>query len=166
VTGTFSIEPLSASHDRPAFNSGNEALDRYLHAQAGQDIRRRIANCFIATPDSIVVAGYYTLAAASIPLLELPEAEKKQLPRYSVLPAALIGRLAVDRRFQGRGLGGVLLFDALKRATLAEPAIFAMIVDAKDDDAAAFYNRYGFRSFASRPMSLFLPLATAAKRSL
>jgi ribosomal protein S18 acetylase RimI-like enzyme len=163
VTGALSIELLGATHDRQNFACGNDTLDRYLLTQAGQDMRRRISNCFVATPDSAVIAAYYTLAAASVPVLELPDSEKKRLPRYPVVPAALIGRLAVDRRFQGRGLGGALLFDAIMRAMKAEPAIFALIVDAKNDSAAAFYAHYGFRAFASRPTSMFLPLATAAK---
>ena len=120
------------------------------------------SNCFVATPNAIIVAGYYTLAAASIPVLEFPEPDKKRIPRYPVLPAALIGRLAVDQRFRGRGLGAALLFDAFRRALQAEPAIFAMIVDAKDASAASFYAHFGFRAFASKPMSMFLPLATAA----
>jgi ribosomal protein S18 acetylase RimI-like enzyme len=163
VTGTFAIEPLAATHDRPAFSCGSDALDRYLHNQAGQDMRRRISNCFVATPDSIVIAAYYTLAASSIPLLDLAEPERKGLPRYPVLPAALIGRLAVDRQFQRMGLGAALLFDAVKRALQGGPAAFALIVDAKDVNAAAFYRRYGFEAFVSRPMSLYIPLATAAK---
>lgn len=163
MTGPFSIEPLSARHNRLTFHSGNLALDGYLQNYAGQDMRRRIANCFVATPDSIIVTGFYTLAAASLPMQELPEPDKRRLPRYPVLPAALIGRLAVDERFQGRGLGGALLFDASKRAMQAEPAIFALVVDAKGDSAAAFYAHHGFTTFVSRPMSLFLPLTTAAK---
>jgi GNAT superfamily N-acetyltransferase len=163
VRGSFAIELLSANHDRLAFASGRDVLDRYLQTQTGQDMRRRISNCFVATPDSVAIAGYYTLAAASIPLLDVPDDIKKRLPRYPVLPAALIGRLAVDRKIQRKGLGGALLFDAVKRAAQADPAIHALTVDAKDAGAAAFYARYGFRAFASRPMSLFLPLATAAK---
>ena len=126
-------------------------------------MRRRIANCFVVTPDSVIIAGYYTLAAASIPVLDLPVELKKRLPRYPVLPAALIGRLAVDRRFQGKGLGGALLFDAITRAVRAEPAIFSLIVDAKDDRPVAFCRRYGFTAFVSRRRSLFLPIATAAE---
>ncbi|MBN8940200.1 MAG: GNAT family N-acetyltransferase [Rhizobiales bacterium] len=135
-----------------------------MQNQAGQDVRRRISNCFIASPaEGAVIAGYYTLAATSIPVLDLPEAETKRLPRYPVLPAALIGRLAVDRRYRGRDLGAALLFDAIQRAVRAEAAVFTMVVDAKDEGAAAFYRHFGFTPFASRPMSLFLPIATAMK---
>jgi ribosomal protein S18 acetylase RimI-like enzyme len=141
-----------------------DALDRYLRAQAGQDMRRRIANCFVAAPlDTTSVAGYYTLSAASIPVVDLPEDVSRRLPRYPVIPAALIGRLAVDRQYRRRGLGAALLFDALERAIRADAAVFAVIVDAKDETAAAFYARYGFRRFASRSQRLFLPIATATK---
>lgn len=164
MTAPFSIGPLRPEHDRPAFACGNEALDRYLHSQASQDVRRHVANCFVATAtETSLIAGYYTLAAASLPLTDLPEAQAKRLPRYPVLPAALIGRLAVDGRWRGVGLGGALLFDGLLRAAKAEPAVFAVIVDAKDEQASAFYRHFGFIPFVSRPSSLFLPVATAAK---
>ncbi len=164
MTASFVIQSLAPEHDRLAFSCGVDALDRYLQNQASQDMRRHISNCFVASPvESAIIAGYYTLAAASVPVLDLPEAETKRLPRYPVLPAALIGRLAVDRQYRRRNLGGALLFDAIQRVARAEPAVFAMIVDAKDEDAATFYRHFGFKSFVSRPMSLFLPIATAMK---
>ncbi|HEV7820450.1 MAG TPA: GNAT family N-acetyltransferase, partial [Burkholderiales bacterium] len=93
----FVIAPLAAAHDRQTFSCGAEPLDRYLQTQATQDVRRHIANCFVASPvESNVVAGYYTLSAASIPVADLPEEQTRKLPRTPVLPAALIGRLAVD----------------------------------------------------------------------
>jgi ribosomal protein S18 acetylase RimI-like enzyme len=160
---TFEVAPLSASHDRTAFDCGEPALDRYLREIAMQDAKRRVSNCFVAVDDAGAIAGYFTLAASSIPLDELSEATKKRLPRYPLLPACLIGRLAVDRRFRGRGLGGALIIEAAARASRAEPAVLAMIVDAKDEKAAAFYEHHGFSRFASRPKSLYLPLATALK---
>ena len=107
------------------------------------------------------IAAYYTFAAASLPLTDLPEEDKKRLPRYGLLPAGLIGRLAVDKNYLGRGLGGALIMDATRRAAGADPAIFALVVDAKDENAAGFYEHLGFKRFASRPLSLFLPIATA-----
>jgi ribosomal protein S18 acetylase RimI-like enzyme len=164
VKDSFAIEPLAASHDRRAFSCGVEALDRYLHTQAGQDARRHISNCFVALPaDGKTIAGYYTLAASSIPMSGLAPEMAKKLPRYPVLPAALIGRLAVDRRFKGRSLGAALLYDAIARSLRADPAIFALIVDAKDETAANFYKHFGFMPFASRPLSFFLPMATAGR---
>jgi len=164
VTAKFVIAPLSADHERLAFSCGHEALDRYLQNQASQDIRRRIANCYVASPGNTnTVAAYYTLSSASVPLIDLPEDQAKRLPRYPVVPAALVGRLAVDRRYRGSGLGAALLFDAIARAARADAAVYAVIVDAKDESASGFYRHHGFVPFAGRPTSLFLPIATAIK---
>lgn len=164
MTGSVVIEPLNSTHDRKSFYCGVVVLDRYLREQASQDVKRRVSNCFVACAagDSAVVA-YYTLAASSIPLTDLPEAETKRLPRYPLLPATLIGRLAVDNRHRGRQFGSVLLADALRRGIQAAPASFTLLVDAKDEIAAAFYRKHGFIPLASRPRSLFLPVATALK---
>jgi GNAT superfamily N-acetyltransferase len=164
VTASFVIAPLSPNHDRQAFSCGVDPLDRYLQTQATQDIRRRIANCFVATSaNSNITAGYYTFSAASVPMLDLPSETAKRLPRYPVVPAALIGRLAIDRQHRGRGLGAALLFDAIARAARADTAIFAVLVDAKDDAAAAFYRHHGFQPFAAHPLTLFLAIGTALK---
>lgn len=157
----FRVEALSSAHDRKAFSSGSEPLDRYLRELATQDIKRRVSNCFVALDDADVIAGYYTFAATSLPLTELSAEEAKRLPRYALIPAGLIGRLAVDARFQGQRLGGALILDAAARASRADPAIFALVVDAKDDTALAFYEHLQFRRFASRSATLFLPVATA-----
>ena len=164
MTGTFTVEALGATHDRASFSCGVPALDRYLRELATQDIRRRVSNFFIALDATEKIAGYYTLAATSLPLTELPPEQAKRLPRYPSFPACLIGRLAVDQGFRGRGLGSSLIVDALARAMRAEPAIFALIVDAKDEVAVGFYGHLGFHRFASRPMTLFLPIAEAARR--
>jgi hypothetical protein len=110
VTASFVIAPLSPNHDKLAFSCGVDPLDRYLQTQATQDIRRRIANCFVATSaNSNIIAGYYTFSAASVPMLDLPSETGKRLPRYPVVSAALIGRLAIDRQSRGRGLGAAAL---------------------------------------------------------
>jgi GNAT superfamily N-acetyltransferase len=103
------------------------------------------------------------LSAASIAFVDLPPEETKRLPRYPTLPAVRIGRLAVDERFQGRGLGAALLMDAVARTMHTDAAVFTLLVDAKNDRALAFYRRYGFRTLVSQPRTLFLPLATAQK---
>jgi ribosomal protein S18 acetylase RimI-like enzyme len=161
VSPRFRIEALASTHDRLSFSSGVEPLDRYLRELASQDIKRRVSNCFVALDESGAIAGYYTFAATSLPLTELSAEEAKRLPRYALLPAGLIGRLAIDRRFQRQRLGGALIMDAVARAARADQANFALIVDAKDEAAVAFYEHLQFRRFASRPKSLFLPLATA-----
>jgi len=84
----------------------------------------------------------------------------RRLPRYPAVPAARIGRLAIDRRFQGRRLGGALLLNAAMCALRSEIAVFALLVDAKDDEAAAFYRHYGFNAFASSPLQLIAPIGT------
>ena len=161
MTEGFSIEALNSAHNRKGFSGGAEPLDRYFRELVTQDVKRRVSNCFVALDAAGAIAGYYTFAAASLPLTELSADEKQRLPRYPLLPAGLIGRLAVDQKYQGQRLGSALIIDAAARAARAEPAIFALIVDAKDDSAVTFYQRHGFRNFASRPASLFLPIATA-----
>jgi len=160
----FRFETLSKDHDRAAFQCGESALDRYFQTQATQDIRRRVANCFVTIEVATGrVAAYYTLSAASIPLVDLPPEDTKRLPRYPTVPAVRIGRLAVDQRFQGRGLGAALLMNAVHRTLQSDAAACTLLVDAQGDQAVAFYRRYGFRSLTSRPGTLFLPLATAHK---
>lgn len=157
----FSIEALSSAHDRKSFSCGAAALDRYFREFVTQDVKRRVSNCFVAVTDDGMVAGYYTFAATGIPLAELPVDLTKRLPRYELMPAGLIGRLAVDSGFQGRRLGGAMLMDAAARAARSDPAIFALLVDAKDEAAAEFYRHHGFRRFVSKPETLFLPIAVA-----
>ena len=158
------IEPLSDRHDRESFASGVEPLDRYLRQQAGQDARRRVATCFVlVSGEDRVPLGYYTLAATSIVLAELPEALAKRLPRYPVVPATLMGRLAIDARHQGRGHGEFMLLDAFSRVLENEIASYAFVVDAKDDKAAQFYQRYRFRYLVDGGQRLFVPMAEIAK---
>jgi len=164
VTAPFRIEVLAEAHDRTVFNCGEPALDRYFQTQVTQDIRRKVTNCFVAIEYATGrIAAYYTLAASSIPAPELPPAVVRRLPRYPLIPAVRIGRLAVDRQFGGRGLGSALLMDATQRTLRAAPAAFAFVVDAKNQRAAGFYRHHGFLPFASQPGTLFLPLATAAR---
>lgn len=158
MSPTFLLARLEAHHDRTSFQSGSPALNRYVQEQVNQDIRRRVAACFVALSDGHRMAGYYTLASASILLADLPVCISKKLPRYPSVPAIRMGRLAVDETFKGQGLGGALLADALVRAARAEIAAFAMLVDAKDENAAAFYRHHGFMALPDRPLTLFLPL--------
>lgn len=156
----FRLAPLDVAHDRASFNSGSEPLNRYLREQVTQDTRRRVAACFVALANGQRIAGYYTLASASLLLADLPPSTGKKLPRYPTVPAVRMGRLAVDQAFKGQGLGGALLADALSRAARSEIAAFAMMVDAKDAAAAAFYRHHGFIALPDSPLTLFLPLAT------
>ena len=167
MSNPFRLEPLGDAHDRTGFACGQDPLDRYFQTQATQDIRRRVATCFVAVEVTTgLVAAYYTLAAAGIPIIDLPADVTKKLPRYPSIPAVRVGRLAVDARFQGRGLGGALLADALVRVMSSAAAVYALLVDAKDEKAAAFYRHHGFIALASQPRTLFLPIATAEKSLL
>lgn len=164
------IERLASHHSRAEFRSSVEPLDRYLRTQASQDIRRRVSACFVAVDPVGIVAGYYTLAMSAVLLSDLSEEHAKRLPRYPTVPVARLGRLAVDGRWRGKGLGGALLWDAVKRAARAEIAAYALLVDAKDDDAAAFYSHHGFLTLdgfltlGGGGRSLFLPLKSAVPR--
>lgn len=156
----FLLAALDAVHDRAAFCSDSEALNRYLREQVTQDIRRRVAACFVALTDEQRIAGYYTLASASLLLSELPASTGKKLPRYPTVPAIRMGRLAVDQAFKGQGLGAALLADAIERAVRSEIAAFALMVDAESPVAAAFYQHHGFIALPDSALTLFLPLAT------
>lgn len=159
----FVLAPLDAAHDRASFRSHSEPLDRYLREQVTQDIRRRVAACFVALADGQRIAAYYTLASASLYLADLPDSIARKLPRYPTVPAVRMGRLAVDHAFKGQGLGGAMLADALDRAVHSEIAAFSMVVDAKDEAAVAFYRHHGFIALPDSPMTLFLPLATVRR---
>ena len=162
MTGSFIVEPLGPSHDRSEFTCGVDALDRYFREQAGQDVRRRATACFVAREIATNrIAGFYTLAAGGILLAKLPARLAKRLPRYPAVPVARLGRLAVARAWQGRKLGGALLWDAVERARRSEVAVYALVVDAKDEQAESFYLRHGFVPFGDTPGSLILPLPKA-----
>ena len=157
---TFEVVGLESGHQRSTFCSGSEPLDSYLKQQVSQDMRRRVTACYVALGADKRIAGYYTLASASILLSDLPIALSKKLPRYPTVPAICMGRLAVDNAFKGLGLGGALLADALARSMRAEIAAYALFVDAKDASATAFYQHHGLVALPNQTLKLFLPLAT------
>lgn len=162
TTASFRVAPLTSEIDRHGFNCGNEALDRYFHSQVTQDIRRRVTACFVALDSKDQVAGYYTLAPASVQLTDLPPDLAKKLPRYPAVPTIRMGRLAVDVNYRKQGLGGALLANALLRSAKSEITAYAMLVDAKDDQAEAFYRHFGFIPLPDTPLTLFLPLSGIA----
>jgi ribosomal protein S18 acetylase RimI-like enzyme len=157
----YRITPLDPDVVRQGFCSGVVPLDRYFRERVSQDVRRRITSCFVALSPDGRIAGFYTLAAASVMLTDLPEPLARKLPRYPTVPAIRMGRLAVDRAARNRGLGAALLADALSRSIDSGVAAFALVVDAKDEAATAFYRYHGFVPLADSPRTLFLPLATA-----
>ena len=149
---------LRADHPRNELDCGDVDLDRYFKTQVTQDIRRHVAHCFVAVNSLGHVAGYYTLAASSVLLADLPQVLAKKLPRYPTVPVARMGRLAVTQSAQQIGLGSALLADALTRVFQADVAAYAMVVDAKHQEAAQFYEKHGFKKFSSHPLSLWLPM--------
>lgn len=161
----FLLIPLQAEYDRATFCSDSKPLNRCLREQVTQDIHHRTAACFVALADRHRIAGYHTLASASLLLADLPASIGKKLPRYPTVPAVRMGRLAVDHVFKGHGLGGALLADALNRAARSEMAACALMVDAKDEAAAAFYRHHGCIALPNSPLTLFLPLASVLPHS-
>ena len=165
-TDGFSIQPLAADHRRDAFNCGVPALNAYLHRFARQDMDRGATVAYVAVPDQQPndIAGYYTLAASGVRLDDFPPAVVKKLPKYPLVPATLLGRLAVGLPHRGKGLGEWMLMDALERSLYVSASVgsAAVIVDAKDQRGAAFYARYGFQQFASDGLRLFVPMRTIA----
>ncbi len=154
----YRVEILAGQHDRKRFCCGVEPLDRYFWEQVTQDVRRRVTTCYVAvTEETDDVVGYYTLAAGGIPLNELPAILGKKLPRYPSVPVARLGRLAVDQAHQGRQVRAGLLWDATARALRADFGVFALVFDAKDDRAEAFYQKNGFVAFGAL-RQLILPL--------
>jgi len=158
----FKIEPLGKKHDRAAFFCGKDSLDQYLKNQAGQAVGKNLTAVFVLTPDGKTIAGYYTLSSYAVKLDEIPEDIAKKLTRMQEIPATLMGRMARIVDFRGQGIGEALLVDAVKKAlqNSAHVASWAVIVDAKDEEATEFYRRYGFISFPSRPNRLFLPMTS------
>ena len=165
LTAPYRIAALGKNHDRAAFDCGSAALDRYLHQQARQDAEKSVAAPFVLThPPALRVLGYYTLSAAWVNANELPDTLAKKLPRYPQLPVTLLGRLAIDQSIKGRGVGQFLLLDALRRSleAAANIAAMAVLVDAKDDAAQAFYRHFSFLPLNQQPRRLFLPMKTVA----
>ena len=155
------VEALAAHHDRDAFSCGIDSLDRYLRSQAGQDVRRRANGVFILVAADAVetVLGYYTLCATSLPQGDVPAAARKHVPRYPLVSATLIGRLAVSRTRQGDGLGSLLLADAVRRAYASAETVGSsmLVVDALNERAAAFYESFGFQPLPES-LRLVLPM--------
>ncbi|AFZ26319.1 acetyltransferase [Cylindrospermum stagnale PCC 7417] len=156
----YLIKPLE-KENRAAFCCGVDALDNYLKQRAKQDADKYVAAPFVLIEKSSgAIAGYYTLSATSILFDELPPEINKKLPKYSKVPATLLGRLAVDKKYRGKGLGERLLMDALYRSFQSEIASIAVVVDAKDDGAISFYEYYDFVQFPDSRFKLFLLMKT------
>lgn len=162
----FTVEPLAKGHDRTSFSSGNRALDVYFQTQARQDTEKRVAATFVLKDtDSGAVAGFYSLSSTAVPLGQFPFESTRKLPKYPLVPAILLARLAIHTQYRGKGLGEFLLMDALKRSLEHSRHVgsAAVIVDAKDDAARNFYLKHSFIELPDQPMRLFLPMKTVEK---
>lgn len=160
---TYITSPLSSFHKKKKFSCGKDILDKYLHKQANQDIKRKISICFVLSDEDNNIKGYYTLSNDSIPQEQLPENIKKKMPKsYVNLPTTLLGRLAVDVNYRRQGIGELLLLDALKRSfDISSESIGskAVVVDPLDDEAISFYGRYGFILLPDSG-KMFIPMKT------
>jgi GNAT superfamily N-acetyltransferase len=157
------IEPFGKRHERSEFSCGKAALDDFIRARVSQYEKRRLGKTFVAVvPGEKRVVGYFTLAAGAVAFENVPEGVSRKLPKHPV-PVVLLARLAVDRSAQGKRLGEALLLDALQRCLNLSSSlgVHAVEVVAIDDDAAAFYRKYGFSSLLDHPLHLYMPIATA-----
>jgi len=156
-------EPLNSAHKKIEFSCGKEMLDNYIHKQANQDVKRKLSACFVVIDKSRnLIKGYYTLSNNSISQEFIPVHIQEKLPEsYETIPTTLLGRLAIDHRFQGQGAGKLLLMDALKRSYDTSKTIdsFAVVIHPIDQDAENFYDKYGFIKLPDSG-KMFLPMKT------
>lgn len=156
---------LDSSHRKASFSCEEQSLTDYLRKQAGQDVKRKVALCFVHGDANGTIKGYYTLSAESIDRALLPDELKKKMP-YKSLPVTLLGRLARDSQFKGQGIGELLLADALKRANQAssEVASFAVVTDPINAKAKDFYESFGFITLESGRMFITMDTIKASLR--
>ena len=164
LPSSYSFEAL-ADHDRSSFSCGVPELDNYLRQQASQDARRKVAAPFVMVDQARDIVGYYTLSAYGIRAAELPVELARKLPKYPLMPATLLGRLAVSQRHRGQKLGKMLLMDALYRSwkNTAEIASVGVVAEAIDDAARDFYLHHEFIPLAEHPRKLFIAMKTIQK---
>lgn len=157
----YRIELLDRNrHDRAGFDCGVPALNVYLQRQAAQDVEKRAAVVYVAVIEPPTIAGYYTLSQFSISLKQLPKIVAKTLTRYPEVSTTLLGRLAISGALKGRRLGEDLLFNALRRSLAQSRHIASagVVVDAKDENAVAFYRKYDFIPILDADHRLFLSM--------
>jgi GNAT superfamily N-acetyltransferase len=162
----FSREPLEPHHPKASFSCGDERLDRYLHNLASQDKKRNLAIPYVILDrERQRIIGYYTLSMSGINLEDLPPKLVKKLPKYPLIGVILIGRLAVDSEYRGYGWGKLLIMDALFRSlgVSQTTGCFAVVVDAINDAAVKFYQRFEFQTFPDQPDKLFRTMTNIAQ---
>ena len=154
------IERLAKSHKRDRFDCGEVSLNEYIRKQASQDVKKNMSAVYVAVVDvnPLEVMGFYTLSATHIIFSHLPNEIAKSLPRYPEFPAYRIGRLAIDKSQQGKGIGKTLLMDALYKCASQEVPVVGVIVDAKNKEVSSFYLNFGFIQLPEQPLKLFMPM--------
>lgn len=154
-----------AKHSRLAFSCGRDSLDQFLHENAHQAFKKNVAVTFVAvdTDEPAHILGYYSVSSFLVNAGELPEMQAKRLPRN--IPATLIGRLAVDKNSQGKGIGGFMIVDAFVRCykVSRQIASVAIVVDALEQEVIPFYEQYGFQRFEPGSLKLFIMMETIAQ---
>lgn len=157
----YTFELLDSSrHDRAAFSCGEPALDAYLKTQASQDMKRDLALCWVLCEQgSTTIIGYYTLTPCSVEVAQLPRDLARSSGRYHTVPAVLLGRMGVDTKYRGQGIGGHVLLDALRRSLRGGFAFKLIVVDALHETAAGFYLHHGFKRLREDdPLRLYVPM--------
>ncbi|MCA9446754.1 MAG: GNAT family N-acetyltransferase [Candidatus Omnitrophica bacterium] len=162
------VEELGRQHDRSSFSCGVEELDRYIQEQARQDVRKSASTTFVLIREgSPKIMGYYTLSASGARLVDFPEPIAKKLPRYPLVPAILLGRLAVDKSHSGEGCGRKLIVDGMRRCLKIHDIGWAvLLVEAKDEKAATYYEKFGFSRFPKDKRRLYIPRKTISQLGL
>lgn len=155
-----------AVHDRAAFDCGEPLLNDFLRTKAAKHQTQRVSRSFVLTDDAEPerILGYYSLSNSQIAREHLREEEAKSLPRHPI-PAVMLARLAVDKTQQGKRYGEWLLMDAIKRCALVgqQSGVYALLVEAKNEVAKRFYERFGFAAIVGHPLTLYLPLETGLR---
>jgi len=164
MSAEWTIELLEGRHKRDEFSCGEPSLDDYIRKYARQNAKANVARTYVLTKQgNLSVVGYYTVCRGSIAFETVPGSDRRRLPKHPI-PTAHLARLAVDSPSQGKGFGEALLFNCLRRVSLAsqEMGIYAITVDALHEKAKSFYSQYGFVELTDDPMHLYLLTATAA----
>ena len=154
------VEKLLKKHKRSLFDCGSSPLNDYLKIRASQDVKHNFATVFVVCDEADIIAGFYTLCATSLFREVLSGEIKQRLPKYRTIPAILLGRLAVDLKHQGTGLGGRLLLSAFRKCSNIDLAWSFLVIDAKNERAMAFYSHFGFLSLQDDVHHLYLPRKT------
>ena len=152
------IEPLDARHDRAAFSCGETRIDNYLKISARSHVKEDLVQMYVAVRGDVQVLGYYALGAHALDTSSLPPEILKKMPPWPAISAFYLSMVGVDTRFQGKGLGTLLVADAFKKCITAADLVGGsfIVLDALNDDAARMYRRLGFTELPSQPRRMII----------